>query len=316
VFDVLVERYDTLAKNKNILFETDIDLSIGSVYLGDQIKFFKVFDFLLSNSISYTDKGHIILSISVDNAASSISNYQRLNVSIEDTGINLTKQEAGDLFDPYSAAMFNSSRKSGGSGIRLSTAARLIDMMDGEIEIEYKNGSGLTFNFYLYLENADHGQIPISVDSLSDKKDDNKHLNLQKLNVLVVEDNKTNSTLLTWVLEDLGHEVMVAENGIECLNSLENNEFDIIFMDQHMPGMDGEEATRKIRARSDHKANIAIVGCTADAFQETRDSLIEAGQNDIILKPISDDLIFDVTQKFLNGDYDIKTETENVHDDK
>ena len=70
-----------------------------------------------------------------------------------------------------------------------------------------------------------------------------------------------------------------------------------------MPEMDGEEATKRIRARSDHKANIPIIGCTADAFQETRDLLLKAGQNDVIAKPISNDIVFEVTQQFLSGKY-------------
>jgi CheY-like chemotaxis protein len=223
-------------------------------------------------------------------------------VRIEDTGMALTKDEANSLFDPFSSATFKASRKSGGAGVRLSTAARLIAMMDGEVEVESSKGHGVVFNFYLHLGYADPGTKPIETTSLEDTISQDK-VDLRHLKIMVVEDNLTNSSLLKWILEDLEHEVEVAENGVECLNMLESKDYDLIFMDQHMPEMDGEEATRRIRERQDHKANIPIIGCTADAFQETRDLLTSAGQNDVISKPISNDIVFEVTQKFLSGSY-------------
>ncbi len=295
-------KYARQAKAKNILFESDIDPSLNAVYLGDQKRFYQAIDCLISNAVQYTEKGHVIFTLSVDSGQSLSGDVQRLNVKIEDTGRVLDKQEAQSLFDPFSSATFKSSRKSGGAGVRLSTAARLVNMMDGEVEVESSKGHGVTFNFYLHLGLADPSAKPVSSKSLEDTISE-QQVDLQHLKVLVVEDNLTNSSLLKWILEDLEHEVMVAENGVECLNVLESNEFDLIFMDQHMPEMDGEEATKRIRARSDHKANIPIIGCTADAFQETRDLLLKAGQNDVIAKPISNDIVFEVTQQFLSGKY-------------
>lgn len=297
----LIAKYARQAKAKNILFESDIDPSLNDVYLGDQKRFYQALDCLLSNAVGYTEKGHVIFTLSVDSGQSLSPEMQRLNVRIEDTGQVLSKDEAGSLFDPFSTATFKSSRKSGGAGVRLSTAARLIQMMDGEVEVESSKGHGVVFNLFLHLSYADPSVKPVSAKRLEDTISE-QQVDLQHLKVLVVEDNLTNSSLLKWILEDLEHEVMVAENGVECLNLLESNEFDLILMDQHMPEMDGEEATKRIRARTDHKANIPIIGCTADAFQETRDLLLSAGQNDVIVKPISTDVVFEVTQKFLHGE--------------
>lgn len=308
---LLMNKYARQAKNKNILFEHDIDPSLNDVYLGDQKRFYQVIDCLLSNAVHYTEKGHVIFSLSVDSGQSLSPEVQRLNLRIEDTGMALSKDEAQSLFDPFSAATFKSSRKSGGAGVRLSTAARLIGMMNGEVEVESSTGHGLVFNFYLNLTFADPSAKPVSTTSLEDTIS-KKSVDLQKLKVMVVEDNLTNSSLLKWILEDLEHDVDVAENGVECLNLIESKDYDLIFMDQHMPEMDGEEATKRIRARTDHKADIPIVGCTADAFQETRDLLAAAGQNDVIAKPISNDIVFEITQKFLSGEYKQALDTEKT----
>jgi signal transduction histidine kinase/ActR/RegA family two-component response regulator len=299
---ILCDKFSELAEQKHILFEHNIDPSLNDVYLGDQQRFFQVFDCLLSNALRYTDKGHVTLSVSVDSAQSLSPELQRLNVTIEDTGISLTKEEAAALFDPFATAMFKSSRKSGGSGVRLSTASRLVEMMDGELEVESSQGHGVKFNLYFHLSYADAGVEAISTADI-EAHEQEESVDLQHLNILVVEDNLTNSTLMKWILEDFKHTVDVAENGVECLNLLEAKDYDLIFMDQHMPEMDGDEATRKIREREDHKATIPIIGCTADAFQETKDALIAAGQNEVIVKPISNDIVFDVTQKMLRGEY-------------
>lgn len=302
VLAMLVSKYSEQASNKHILFEVDIDPSLSDVYLGDQKRFYQALDYLICNAVSHTEKGHVIFTLSVDSGQTLSQSVQRLNIRIEDTGMALSKDEAAELFDPFSTATFKSSRKSGGAGVRLSTVSRLVTMMDGEVEVESSKGHGVTFNLYLHLECADPGTQPISTSSLEDTAA-NHQVDLQHLKVLVVEDNLTNSSLLKWILEDLEHEVDVAENGVECLNRIESKDYDLILMDQHMPEMDGEEATKRIRAREDHKAATPIVGCTADAFQETRDLLISAGQQDVILKPISTDSVFEITQNLLAGQY-------------
>ncbi len=108
----------------------------------------------------------------------------------------------------------------------------------------------------------------------------------EKVRILIAEDIESNADLLTWMLEDLGHTADITANGLECLERLKKDDYDLIFMDQFMPVMDGQTATIKIRCMSGGKSSIPIIGCTADPQKSTLDMLIGAGQNLVMIKPI------------------------------
>jgi CheY-like chemotaxis protein len=206
---------------------------------------------------------------------------------------------------------FQASRKSGGEGVRLSIIKSLVRLMKGEIEASHSGSTGMKYNLHVYLEKSNSGEEPISVNALQEKPALDHIIEIPSLNILIVEDSSVNAFLLKWILEGFKHNVTVAKNGIECLNLVDSADFDLIFMDQYMPEMNGAQATEKIRALTSDKAQTPIIGCTADAFQETRQSLIEAGQNDIIIKPISNTVVADVIQKYLQGGYKIPPLKEN-----
>ena len=292
------------SEKNHVLFESYIDPNIAKFYLADKDKLVQILKHLLNNSCNYTEKGHIVFKVEVDQAQLLSREEQRINFTIEDTGIPLNKEDQLNFFNAFTQANSTSSRGNHGESIKLSIAKRLIQLMGGDITIDNSQGSGIKINFYVLLAIADHTAIDNAVKQAESKNQrSNKIISFQRLDILIVEDNEANASLLAWILEDMKHKVHIAENGIECLNLLESNSFDLIFMDQHMPEMNGIIATEKIRKRSDYKANTAIIGCTADGNQETIDKLLQAGQNDVILKPISEDTIFTVTQNFIKGQY-------------
>ena len=210
---------------------------------------------------------------------------------------------------------FQASRKSGGEGVRLGIINALVQLMKGEIEASHSGANGMKYNLFLYLEKSNSGEEAVPVDSLKASLDktaepSEKLVEVPSLNILVVEDSSVNAFLLKWILEGFKHTVTIAKNGIECLNLLDSADFDLIFMDQYMPEMNGAEATEKIRGLNNDKAEVPIIGCTADAFQETRNSLLEAGQNDIIIKPITNTVVADVINKYIQGEYKVVAASE------
>jgi len=311
VLALLNKKYEEEAKGSHVLFEALIDKSLDGTYIGDQARFYQLIDYLLSNSFTSTEQGHVSFTVNLDTGRGLSDQFQRINFLIEDTGIKPSTTEVNTLFESFSMTKFQASRKSGGEGVRLSIIKSLVRLMKGEIEASHSGSTGMKYNLHVYLEKSNSGEEPISVNALQEKPALDHIIEIPSLNILIVEDSSVNAFLLKWILEGFKHNVTVAKNGIECLNLVDSADFDLIFMDQYMPEMNGAQATEKIRALTSDKAQTPIIGCTADAFQETRQSLIEAGQNDIIIKPISNTVVADVIQKYLQGGYKIPPLKEN-----
>jgi CheY-like chemotaxis protein/signal transduction histidine kinase len=311
VLELLNKKYEEEAKGSHVLFEALIDKSLDGTYIGDQGRFYQLIDYLLSNSFTSTEQGHVSFTVNLDTGRGLSDQYQRINFLIEDTGIKPSTTEVNTLFESFSMTKFQASRKSGGEGVRLSIIKSLVRLMKGEIEASHSGSTGMKYNLHVYLEKSNSGEEPLSVNSLQEKPALDHIIEIPSLNILIVEDSSVNAFLLKWILEGFKHNVTIAKNGIECLNLVDSADFDLIFMDQYMPEMNGAQATEKIRALTSDKAQTPIIGCTADAFQETRQELIEAGQNDIIIKPITNTVVADVIQKYLQGGYKIPPLKEN-----
>lgn len=303
VIELIINKYQKKAKAKAIIFEFSLDKTINDVYIGDQKRFYQLIDYLLSNAFTYTETGHISLKVSADSGKNFSSHMQRINFQLEDTGIQSSPEDIKTLFKPFSIVNLISSRKSGATGVHLSIVSYLIKLMGGDIEATIPAYKGMQYNFHLNLEIDEIGQPPIAIDDLLDSGKSKEILTNQILKVLIVEDCTLNAFFLKWMLEGQKHEVTIAKNGIECINIIEKSDFDIIFMDQYMPEMDGIEATKKIRAYDNYKSKIPIIGCTADAFQETRYLLLSAGQNDVIHKPVSNEVVSEIIKSLLAGKY-------------
>ncbi len=300
----LKERYVSLAQEKNILFDVDISSELSKYYLSDKAYVYKVIDYLLSNAFEHTEKGHIGLKVSLDQLNQYSEDAHRINFEIIDTGSASIGNDEQQFFNPFKQSLTLNSRNSGAKGLKISIVQQLIHCLDGQIDIETCNSKGLKFRFYIQLPVADQADIQKEIQRQKRLKKQQSHANnIDSMNILVAEDNCFNASLMTWILEDSGHQVDVAENGVECLHLLDRNQYDLIFMDQHMPVMNGTEATIKIRGRQDSKAKIPIIGCTADALKEVTEQLMNIGQNDVLNKPISDNELHKVIVKYSNGDY-------------
>ena len=190
--------------------------------------------------------------------------------------------------------------------------------MGENIGVESEEGKGFTFWFTLLFENSEKNNISnkeeeILIDKTNEIiSNDVVYLKNADINILLVEDNKTNQLVATILLEDLGYVVDIANNGEECLKALSKKRYDLILMDGFMPIMDGYEATKHIRSKETkmNKKDITIIAMTANAMQGAREECLEAGMDDYIAKPISENILQEKLKKWLDIGINIKFDKE------
>ena len=241
----------------------------------------QIFINILSNSIKYNKKGGKIFNqISVSRISEKQVIYRAV---IKDTGIGMSEEFLQRLFDPFSREHEGINSFYEGTGLGMSIVKKLVEKMEGTIEVQSEVGKGSTFTITLPFETAQESDI---------QKDDADlgQCDLSGVHVLLVEDNELNMEIAEILLGDEGLEVVEAKNGKEALERFAASapgQFSYIFMDVMMPTMDGLEATRQIRAleRADAKS-IPIIAMTANAFTEDKEACLNAGMNAHLAKPI------------------------------
>lgn len=284
--------FSSMALQKGLSFEITIDTPIPSMLIGDMIRLRQILNNIIGNAIKFTEKGkvsvHIQLEKLVDNGEAI------LLFSVSDDGIGIPQDKQDKIFDRFIQLDDSSTRKYGGTGLGLSISKELVKMMGGELWVKSKLDKGSVFYFTVQLktcnnkitnENTEKDNIIISPNS-------------RAFNILLVEDNKLNQKVASLILQKLGHSVMIAEDGSQAIEILKDNRFDIIFMDVHMPVMDGIEATHRIRAN--HIApNTPIIAMTAGVMQDERDSYIKAGMDGFVSKPIVLRELMETLEKYI-----------------
>ena len=273
------------ALDKNLKVGFKVSDSVPEIVNGDYIKLNQILNNLLSNAIKFTEKGKIEVGISVDKKT---KDGFKLKFKIIDTGIGIDVDKIEHIFDPFHQANRSTSRVYGGTGLGLSIVQNLIELQNGTIDVESKIGVGSTFIVILPFNRLDSS---LPVNSLPTAKVNNFKWKM-KLNLLYVEDVITNQYLIEEIMSEWDVTVEMASNGLEALEKIKSKAFDLILMDIQMPGMDGIEATRKIRAMDDpYFKNLPILALTASTTDATRDEIFLSGMQDFVLKPINvDDL--------------------------
>jgi CheY-like chemotaxis protein/HPt (histidine-containing phosphotransfer) domain-containing protein len=219
----------------------------------------------------------------------------KLKFEVVDSGIGIPKERAGTLFDKFTQADSSTTRKFGGTGLGLAISKDLVEKMGGKLELDSRIGEGTTFFFDLTFEKTD--EAPDSKDAKIVSISWNKAPEL-----LLVEDNPINQKVAMKNLEDAGCKVSLANDGVEALEMLAGNTFDLIFMDVQMPRMDGLEATRKIReAEKGEEEHKTIVALTAHALKEEIDKCFDAGMDDYLPKPIRETELKPLLAKYLKN---------------
>lgn len=273
------------AMDKDLNINVKIAENVPEVVNGDYIKLNQILNNLLSNAIKFTEKGEI--GISVKRLNKSDSGYQ-LKFEVSDTGIGIEPEKLKSIFDPFHQANKSTPRVYGGTGLGLSIVKNLVELQKGTIEVESKVNEGSRFIVTLSFKKIDTS-MPVNNLPTSKVRDFKWKM---KLSVLYVEDVVTNQFLIDEILSDWGIKVTMASDGYEALKLVKEKNYDLVLMDIQMPGIDGLETTRRIRAmKGEYFKNLPILALTASTTESTKDEIFLSGMQDYVLKPINvDDL--------------------------
>lgn len=261
--------------------EKNIGLSVGNIpsfqhyLIGDPLRLTQVLNNLLGNSVKFTDKGSVKLDIETIYEQ---GNTIELKFSIKDTGTGIPANKLDTIFESFSQASTDTTRRYGGTGLGLTISRHIINLQGGNIGVNSKMYEGSTFYFNLKFGKGK------TIKKKIEKPIDEKEPKLEGLNVLVAEDNIFNTKVLTRFLEIWGIDYEVAEDGLQAVDKIRQKEFDIVLMDLHMPRMDGYEATKKIREIG---KNPIIVALTASASIGSKEEMAVKGFDDYAVKPIN-----------------------------
>ena len=299
-FEKMVKNICTMSasriEEKCQLFTLKCDAGIPQRLIGDELHLSQVITNLLSNAVKFTpEHGEICLEIA---QGASKGDDVEILVSVTDSGIGIPVEKQASLFNAFEQADRGISRKFGGTGLGLAISKNIVSLMGGEISFESEVGKGSCFSFNVFMKKSAEEERP--GEAVGGSAIDSYDFSGKKL--LLVEDLDINREIIIAMLEDTKIEIDCAENGQIGLDMFcaEKDKYDLIFMDIHMPVMDGYTATEKIRAADALPARpIPIIAMTANAFKEDIEKCKEAGMNDHIAKPVDFALLLEKMHRYL-----------------
>ncbi len=277
--------FKLIALEKGLLLTSHVDADVPEVLVGDCPRLRQVLINLLNNAVKFTASGSVKLTLT---CAAQADDRVMLYIKVTDTGIGISHDDQKKLFQRFNQADSSISRKYGGTGLGLAITQRIVEAMKGKVEIESTVGKGSTFKFSIVL--------PIGA-AVTSARDDIISENRLSLRVLVVDDVKMNRDLCEAILTRAGHSVAVAADGPHAVQLVTNENFDVVLMDIQMPGMDGLEATHRIRSLEHGKGALPIVALTANVMVEQVARFKAAGMDDCIAKPIDKVALLDKLSK-------------------
>ncbi|MBL8385476.1 MAG: PAS-domain containing protein [Burkholderiales bacterium] len=283
------------ASSKGLLLAGDVDAAVPRDVFGDPGRLRQVLTNLVGNSIKFTEGGEVRVAARV---VSEVEDEIMLAYTVTDTGIGMTPEQQQKLFQPFSQADASTTRRFGGTGLGLAICLRLVQAMGGAFAVRSAPGEGSTFEFTLRCKRAPAGA------SRAEAAEARAAVRFRG-RVLVVEDNAVNMKVARATLKGFGLEVVEAENGSLALDRIARETIDLVFMDMHMPVMDGLEATRRVRAAEAHGALAGrrpIVAMTANVMSDALQTCREAGMDDFLPKPFARRQMIEVLSKWLPED--------------
>lgn len=312
IVDLAVQTMNILAKDKRILLKAEVAEDIPVAVRGDSLRLRQVILNVLSNGIKFTDRGTVTLRAGLE---SKTEKNCILQFTISDTGVGIKPENVGNIFDLFTQADSSTTRKFGGTGLGLSICKQICQLMGGDIEVSSVLNQGSVFTFTVAVELAKHEELP------SRDEFDGLSVPLPPLRILLVEDNEFNQDIARIILEQADHKVMMANDGLEALEVLARDRFDVILMDVQMPRMDGLMASSVIRASETGEdivldlpehltqalktklggGHIPIIAMTAHAMMADRARCFAAGMDEYQSKPFNDKQLFNVIGKLLHG---------------
>jgi PAS domain S-box-containing protein len=290
------------ANQKGLAFSIASDSSIPFELIGDKNRLQQVLTNLVGNAIKFTLQGHVKLNVTLQKIDLS---YVRLLFTVTDTGIGIAVSDQDKLFQVFTQLDGSHTRKHGGCGLGLAISKELVELMGGDIAVISSTGQGSGFSFVLVFDIVKDSIEHTTNTKLqkSELKTIAHHTNLSGAAVLVVEDNVMTQTLIRKHLNHLGIHAKIAQQGEEALAMLEEQDFDLILMDIHMPVMDGIEATQRIH-QQEKFAKLPIIALSAGVTESERNNCIACGMVGFIAKPIDAEQLYAVLELWLKPSID------------
>nr|WP_315239650.1 PAS domain-containing protein [uncultured Albidiferax sp.] len=258
------------AENKGLDLEVHYAPTMPEFFKGDAMRILQVLNNLLGNAIKFTQVGSVHVTVQPD--------LGMVHIAVADTGIGIAEDRIDKIFDPFSQADASMSRRFGGTGLGTTIARQLVELMDGQLQVESTLGLGSTF----------HVRLPLAPGQPVEAVHEMLLYELPGLRILAVDDVPQNLELLSLSLGHMGHRVTTAAGGSEAVQIFGEHTFDVVLMDVQMPGMDGLEATLRIRQREQARKlrPTPIVALTASVMEEDRRATEAVGMNGFATKPI------------------------------
>jgi PAS domain S-box-containing protein len=299
-------------QEKGVEIFTKVKDNVPESLLGDSVRLNQILLNLIGNAVKFTQQGFIGVSVELNEAN---TEYTEVLFSVKDTGIGIASDKLAVIFESFTQATGDTTRKFGGTGLGLAICKKLVELQGGKINVSSQLGRGSEFTFSILYKKIS----PTSILPLTDQVSDETPAELPEVvNILVAEDNEINRIIILTMLnkwQRTSIQVDVASNGKEVLEKIKQSHFDLILMDCQMPEMDGYTATRIIRSEmGGEKQRIPIIAITASALKHDEEKVFECGMDDFIPKPFEPQHLFDkiakaVTRKFVEPVAEVSNET-------
>ncbi|WP_426451981.1 PAS domain S-box protein [Paenibacillus sp. S-38] len=274
------------AEDKNLELSYTINHDVPDYIYGDVERLKQVLLNLLGNAVKFTPKGSI--SVKVKRVKEEPS---RLAFTITDTGIGIDPERLDEIFEPFAQIDSFMTRRHEGTGLGLAISRKIVEMMGGEIYAESDGKTGSSFTFTMILKEVT--VPPREVHNINSLKA------ARQASILLAEDNRINLLVLTKMLEKLGHRVTAVKNGLDAIEAIRREPFDLIFMDVHMPILNGLDAARRIKEERKENSPF-IIAVTANALKGDREECLAAGMDEYISKPIRSEVLQKILQQFVS----------------
>ena len=298
----LVNSISERAKSKSLEFIVDVDQALPSVLYGDDVRITQVIMNLLTNAVKYTEEGKVTLSIK-EGARDADAVF--IDVQVKDTGIGIKEEDMGKLFESFERLEEKRNRNIEGTGLGMSIVTKLLAMMESELHVESVYGKGSVFSFRLKQYIVDKQPIGDYVKRLEksrNESDNEIHLYAPKARVLVVDDNDMNLKVAKNLMKLNGIVPDQAASGMDAIELIRNNTYDIVFLDHMMPKMDGIETLAMIKEDNLTREGMTIIALTANAVVGAKETYLNAGFDDYLSKPIEVDKLEEKLEKYLPKD--------------
>ena len=283
-----MDLFDNRIKSMRLVFQSQIDEGLPAWVLADRHRLMQVLVNLLGNAIKFTQQGHVMLRVKQSNPS--------LVFEVEDTGIGISEDQQAKVFERFSQATVQTQAVYGGNGLGLAISKRLVELMGGEIGVKSQLGHGSVFWFTVPLVPA-QAKVP---EHVQHPRFANQQQHAWRF--LIVDDVAMNRLLLRQILKLEYPQSLIteAEDGLAALQAINNEGFDLVFMDMVMPQMDGIEASKSIRSTVDRQGQrLPILGLSANVNSSDRERFIDAGADDFLLKPYDRQTLVEVTERLL-----------------